>query len=125
MQGALRIPYGEVPGFHTSTVPGHAGEWAFGELSGQKTAMMVGRLHYYEGHGLKDITLPVRVMKQLGVETLIVTNAAGGVNTGFEVGDLMLITDHINMTGVNRSLAPIWMSLGRAFRICPRPMIRI
>lgn len=115
MQGALRIPYGEVPGFHTSTVPGHAGEWAFGELSGQKTAMMVGRLHYYEGHWLKDITLPVRVMKQLGVETLIVTNAAGGVNTGFEVGDLMLITDHINMTGVNPLFGPNLDEFGPRF----------
>lgn len=112
---SVRIPYGEVPGFQVSTVQGHAGEWAFGQLSGHEVAMMVGRLHYYEGHSLSDITLPVRVMQALGVRTLIVTNAAGGINTQFDVGDLMLISDHINLTGVNPLFGPNLESLGPRF----------
>lgn len=95
------IPYDQVPGFPVSTVPGHAGTWCAGELEGKRVCMMRGRFHYYEGYSMQDVTLPVRVMQQLGVKTLIVTNAAGGVNLGFKPGDLMLITDVINMTGAN------------------------
>ena len=95
------IAYSDVPGFPVSTVPGHAGVWAAGRLGGKRVCMMRGRFHYYEGYSLKDVTLPVRVMQQLGMKTLIVTNAAGGVKTAYRPGDLMVIRDVINMTGVN------------------------
>lgn len=101
LEDARVLPYAQVPGFPVSTVPGHAGQWCAGRLHGKRVAMMRGRFHYYEGYDLRDVTLPVRVMQKLGVRTLIVTNAAGGVNTGFLPGDLMLITDCINMTGAN------------------------
>lgn len=95
------IAYSDVPGFPVSTVPGHAGVWYTGELCGKRVCMMRGRFHYYEGYSLKDVTLPVRVMQRLGVKTLIVTNAAGGVNMSYAPGDLMVISDVINMTGAN------------------------
>lgn len=95
------ISYNEIPGFETSTVHGHAGKLVLGELCGQKVVAMQGRFHFYEGHSLQKVTYPIRVMKQLGVEILIVTNAAGGVNKNFEPGDLMIITDHINLMGSN------------------------
>ncbi len=101
LEGAQVLPYAEIPGFPVSTVPGHAGQWCCGTLHGKRVAMMRGRFHYYEGYSLQDVTLPVRVMQQLGVRTLIVTNAAGGVNTAFHPGDLMVIDDLINMTGAN------------------------
>ena len=95
------IPYGEIPHFVCSTAPGHKGQFVCGKLSGAEVICMQGRLHYYEGHDMQDTIFPVRVMKLLGVETLIVTNAAGGVNLSFNVGDLMLIEDHINFMGRN------------------------
>ncbi len=95
------LPYEQIPQFPVSTVPGHAGQWCAGTLHGKRVAMMRGRFHYYEGYSLQDVTLPVRAMQRLGVKTLIVTNAAGGVNTGFAPGDLMLIRDVINMTAAN------------------------
>ncbi len=99
VKNAVRIPYKEVPGFPAASVKGHAGEWVFGEVAGKPVAVMNGRFHYYEGHDMKTVTLPVRVMQALGVRTLILTNAAGGVNGDYEVGDLMLISDHISLTG--------------------------
>ena len=93
------IPYAEIPGFPASAVVGHAGRLVLGELEGKRVAVMQGRLHFYEGHSLQETTFPVRVMSALGVRTLVVTNAAGGLNPDFEAGDLMLITDHINMLG--------------------------
>lgn len=95
------IGYGDIPDFPISTAEGHKSEWVCGTLGGKKVCMMRGRFHFYEGYSAEDVILPVRVMKLLGVKTLIVTNAAGGVNTSFKPGDLMLITDSINYSGVN------------------------
>lgn len=93
------IPYSDIPGFAVSSVHGHAGRLVLGTLEGTQVLVMQGRLHYYEGHSLQTATFPVRVMKALGARVLIVTNAAGGLNKGFSVGDLMLIDDHVNMLG--------------------------
>lgn len=95
------LSYADVPHFPVSTVEGHAGQFVFGTLEGQEVVAMQGRFHFYEGYSMQEVTFPVRVMKALGVETLIVTNAAGGVNELYEAGDLMLISDHINFTGTN------------------------
>lgn len=97
----VAIPYENIPGFPVSTVEGHAGQLVYGELGGKMVLAMQGRFHFYEGYALEDVTFPVRVMQALGIETLVVTNAAGGVNTSFNPGDLMIITDHVNFTGVN------------------------
>lgn len=102
----VNIPYDEIPGFPVSTVEGHAGQLVAGTLEGKTVLAMQGRFHYYEGYGLDAVTFPVRVMKALGIETLFVTNAAGGVNPSFQPGDLMLITDHINNTGQNPLIGP-------------------
>lgn len=96
----------EVPGWPKSTVEGHTGRLVFGELVGQKVMVLQGRAHYYEGHSMASIGLPVRVMQKMGIEILIVTNAAGGVNPDFEPGQLMLITDHINFVGMG-GLTPL------------------
>ncbi len=93
------IPYAEIPGFAQSSVEGHMGRLVFGTLEGKQVAVMQGRLHFYEGYDLQQVTFPVRVMRALGADTLIVTNAAGGLNPAFQVGDLMLIEDHINILG--------------------------
>ncbi len=101
IENAVHVPYAEIPGFKTSTVAGHSGEWVLGTLKGKQVAVMAGRLHYYEGYSLRDVTFPVRVMAKLGIKTLVVTNAAGGIDTAYEVGNLMLISDHINFTAAN------------------------
>ena len=88
LEDAVKLPYSEIPGFPRSTVAGHAGMWCCGTLHGKRVVMMQGRFHYYEGYSMKDVTLPVRVMQKIGVKTLIVTNAAGGVNMGYHPGDL-------------------------------------
>lgn len=106
IQEAVKIPYHEIPGFPVSTVEGHKGQLVIGELLGVHVVVMQGRFHFYEGYSLDKVTFPVRVMKLLGVEKLIVTNAAGGVNTSFEPGDLMLISDHINNMGQNPLIGP-------------------
>lgn len=98
---AVRIPYEEIPDFPVSTVEGHAGHLIFGEINDVKVIAMQGRFHFYEGYSFDKVTFPVRVMKELGVEKLIVTNAAGGVNENYAPGDLMLISDHINNMGSN------------------------
>lgn len=103
IEEADRIPYQEIPHFPVSAVPGHAGKLVIGRLAGKAVLVMQGRTHFYEGHSMQHITLPVRVMQLLGVETLIVTNAAGGINPGFRAGDLMLIVDHINLVGMGGS----------------------
>lgn len=95
------IDYGEIPGFPTSTVSGHAGKFIAGTLKGKRVLVMSGRFHSYEGCGMGKVTLPVRVMRLMGVKTLIVTNAAGAVNMEFKPGDLMLIEDYINLSGRN------------------------
>ncbi|OES44440.1 purine-nucleoside phosphorylase [Domibacillus iocasae] len=101
VENAVNIPYETIPHFPVSTVEGHAGELVIGTLSGKIVAAMKGRFHYYEGYTFEQVTFPVRVMKALGIETVIVTNAAGGVNESFEPGDLMLISDHLNLMGGN------------------------
>ena len=93
----IRIPYEEIPHFPVSTVKGHQGELIFGELGGKKVLAMRGRFHYYEGYAMKQVVFPIRVMKYLDVECLVVSNASGGVNPNFKVGDIMIIDDHINM----------------------------
>ncbi len=90
-----QIPYHDIPHFPTSTVQGHKGSLIFGKLGGKNIIAMSGRFHYYEGYSMQEVVFPVRVMKFLGVETLLISNASGGMNADFEVGDLMIITDHI------------------------------
>lgn len=94
------ISYRDLPYWPVSTVPGHAGRLIFGRLEGQSVMVMQGRAHYYEGYSMAQVTLPVRVMQRMGVEMLIVTNAAGAVNPAFQPGDLMLIVDHLNLIGM-------------------------
>ena len=100
----ILVPYGDVPHMKCSTAPDHQGRFVFGSLAGRRVAVMQGRLHTYEGWSFADVSYPVRVLRLLGAETLIVTNAAGAVNTAFSAGDLMLITDHIKLFGVS----PLW-----------------
>lgn len=92
----MSIPYGEIPNFPVSTVEGHDGRLIFGKLGGKDILAMKGRFHYYEGYSMQEVTFPIRVMYELGIKTLFVSNAAGGANKDFRIGDLMVITDHIN-----------------------------
>lgn len=101
IENPVKIPYNEIPNFPVSTVEGHAGQLVFGTLKGTDVVAMQGRFHFYEGYSLDKVTFPVRVMKEIGVETLIVTNAAGGINESFEPGDLMILSDHLNNMGQN------------------------
>lgn len=110
-----KIPYEQIPEFPVSTVEGHAGQLVLGTINGVEVIAMQGRFHYYEGYSFDKVTFPVRVMKELGVEMLIVTNAAGGVNEGFQPGDLMLISDHINNMGANPLIGPNDSRLGPRF----------
>lgn len=96
----LVVPYAEIPHFAVSTVTGHAGHLVFGYLQGTPIVAMRGRVHFYEGYSLRDVSFPVRVMRRLGAELLIVTNAAGGLNETFSTGDLMVLTDHLNIMGM-------------------------
>lgn len=100
MDAAATVPYAEIPHFPRSTVEGHRGELVLGTLSGSNVAVMRGRFHYYEGYDLDQTTFPVRVLRALGADTLIVTNAAGGLRADWQVGDLMRIADHINFPGI-------------------------
>lgn len=106
IEDSIVIPYTEIPSFPVSTVAGHAGQLVFGTLGGKKVLALQGRFHYYEGYSMNEVTFPVRVMRFLGTESIIVTNAAGGVNKDFTPGDLMLITDHINSFGTNPLIGP-------------------
>lgn len=101
IQSPIKIKYESIPGFPSSTVPGHEGQLVYGRLSGQKVLAMQGRFHYYEGYDLATVTYPIRVFKELGVDTILLTNAAGGINGSFKPGDLMVISDHLNFTGEN------------------------
>jgi purine-nucleoside phosphorylase len=103
IEAADTIPYENIPNFPVSGVAGHAGKLVIGQLGGKNVLVMQGRTHFYEGYSAQHITLPVRAMQLLGLKTLIVTNAAGGINRSFVAGDLMLITDHINMIGFGGS----------------------
>lgn len=102
----VAIPYDEIPGFAHATVEGHAGRLVIGTAEGVPVAAMQGRFHFYEGYGLEDVTFPIRVLKLLGVRTLILTNAAGSLNTELSPGSLMVISDHINLMGVNPLIGP-------------------
>lgn len=115
LQDAVSIAYRDIPYFPVSTVEGHAGELMIGSLNGTAVVLMKGRFHMYEGYGPEMTAFPVRVMKELGVSALLVTNAAGGINTSFHPGDLMLISDHLNMTGTNPLIGPNDAALGARF----------
>jgi len=114
-ENKIKIPYEKIPSFPISTVEGHAGQLVYGVLGGKKVLAMQGRFHFYEGYSMKEVTFPVRVMKELGVHSLLVTNAAGGVNESFEQGDLMIINDHINMMGSNPLLGANDSEIGERF----------
>jgi len=109
------IPYKNIPHFPISTVEGHAGQLIFGKVEGRSVVVMQGRFHFYEGYAMHEVTFPVRVMQVLGVTGLIVTNAAGGINTDFHPGDLVLIKDHLNMMGDNPLRGANLSSLGSRF----------
>nr|BCX00492.1 MAG: purine nucleoside phosphorylase [Bacteroidota bacterium] len=109
------VPYQEIPHFPLSTVEGHSGRLLFGHLEGHPVVAMQGRFHYYEGYTMQQITYPVRVMKKLGVDTLLISNAAGGMNPLFRRGDVMLIVDHINLLGDNPLIGPNDPELGPRF----------
>lgn len=115
LEDVVKLPYSEIPGFPRSTVAGHAGMWCCGTLYGKRVVMMQGRFHYYEGYGMKDVTLPVRVMQKIGVKTLVVTNAAGGVNLGYHPGELMVIGDMFSMTAQNPLIGPNLDAFGPRF----------
>lgn len=118
VQQADILPFSDLPNWPVSTVQGHAGRLVIGELEGQSVFVMQGRIHFYEGYSMSQITLPVRVMLRLGLEAMIVTNAAGGVNPDFVPGDVMLITDNLNlmgMTGANPLMGPNIDELGPRF----------
>ena len=109
------IKYSDIPNFSVSTVTGHAGELIIGDLSGKKVLALNGRFHYYEGYTMEDVTFPVRVIKALGINSLIVSNASGGMNPLFKAGDLMIITDHINLIGNNPLIGKNYEELGPRF----------
>lgn len=101
IQNPQLVDYDSIPDFPVSTAPGHIGRFVFGTLNGKRVMCMQGRIHLYEGYPAESVVMPIRVMKMMGVKTLIVTNAAGGINENFDVGDIMVISDHINFTGRN------------------------
>lgn len=109
------LPYSEIPDFPTSTVMTHAGNLVFGRIGGKEIVAMEGRFHFYEGYSMKEVTFPVRVMKALGAKVLIVSNAAGGMNPEFCAGDIVLISDHINLMGDNPLIGPNDDELGLRF----------
>jgi len=109
------IPYSEIPNFPVSTVQSHSGNLVLGKLGNKEVVAMQGRFHYYEGYNLKEVTFPVRVMRKLGTDIIIISNAAGGMNRFFKRGDLMLITDHINLFGDNPLIGPNDEELGPRF----------
>lgn len=112
---SMVIPYKDIPEFENSNVKGHKGQLVFAEINGKNVVMMQGRYHFYEGHSMKTVTYPVKVMRKLGVETLIITNAAGAVDGSFIPGELMFITDHINFMGTNPLIGLNDDSLGTRF----------
>jgi len=113
--GADRIPYEKIPGWRRSTAPGHAGQLVVGGLEAKTVAVMKGRLHYYEGYEIAEVVFPIRVFKAWGIETLILTNACGGLNPSYKAGDLMVISDHINFMATNPLRGPNDDTLGPRF----------
>jgi purine-nucleoside phosphorylase len=127
VQKPVHISYSDLPNFPTSTVHGHVGRFVIGELEGKPVIVMQGRIHYYEGYTMGEVTLPVRVMHRLGVHSLFVTNAAGGVNGDFVPGDVMLITDQLNlmgMSGLNPLMGPNLDEIGPRFPDMSQPYDR-
>ncbi len=106
IENPVKIPYQDIPNFPVSTVAGHTGQFVLGNRNGKTVIAMQGRIHYYEGYTQRQITLPVRIMKRLGVQNMLLTNACGGVNLSFAPGTLMMISDHINYSGSNPLLGP-------------------
>ncbi|MBI3018944.1 MAG: purine-nucleoside phosphorylase [Deltaproteobacteria bacterium] len=115
LQNKKEIPYSQIPHFPMSSVSGHKGQFVFGKMGNIPVYVLQGRIHYYEGHPLEDVTFPVRVLKQLGATTLIVTNAAGSINRSYKAGELMLIKDHINLLGTNPLRGKNWEEWGPRF----------
>lgn len=115
IENPIYIDYNDIPNFPISTVKGHKGRLVIGDFESKVVVAMQGRFHFYEGYGLEEVTFPIRVMKAIGVETILVTNAAGGVNKDLEPGDLMLISDHINYTGKNPLFGKNYDELGPRF----------
>lgn len=118
LEGRIAIPYADIPGWPQSTVHGHSGQLVIGKLEGHTVAAQQGRAHLYEGYSPQQVTFPIRVMHFLGIKTLILTNAAGGVNTAYQVGDIMLLKDHINfpgLSGVSPLIGPNDETLGPRF----------
>ena len=111
----IRIPYTEIPGFYGTSVEGHSGELVLGKISGVTSVFLKGRFHRYEGYAMDDVVFPTRVISALGIHTLILTNSAGGVNTRFRPGDLMIIEDHLNFMGDNPLMGPNIAELGPRF----------
>ena len=120
IEDPLVIPYGEIPGFPVSTAIGHKGNFIIGNLAGKCVIAMQGRIHYYEGYGMNLVVLPIRVMIRIGIEYLFVSNAAGGTNLGYHVGDLMIIRDHINLLP-NPLIGPNIDEFGPRFPDMTRP----
>ena len=121
----IAIPYADIPHFPVSTVEGHTGKLILGELNGYKVWVMSGRFHFYEGYSAQQVAYPVRVMHMLGVKTLLLSNAAGGVNSNFKVGDLMIINDHISMFVTNPLLGKNESSLGTRFPDMSEPYCKL
>lgn len=118
LEDAVSIPFSHIPNFPIPTVPGHAGALVFGRKQGRDVVVLQGRIHYYEGLPQQELTLPIRVLAALGIETLVLTNACGGVNLSFTPGDLMLISDHINFSGASPLIGPNLDSFGPRFPDC-------
>ena len=115
LENPVVIPFTDIPDFPAATVPGHTGAFVFGTKYGRRVVCLQGRLHYYEGHPMQVLTMPVRIMARLGIELLVLTNAAGGVNKDYRPGSLMLISDHINYSGMNPLIGVTDPELGTRF----------
>ncbi len=115
VEDPVYVKYSEIPHFPISTVEGHEGRFVLGMLEGKKVIVMQGRFHYYEGYSMKQVVFPVYVMQQLGVSSIVITNAAGGMNRSFKAGDILIIRDHLNMTGDHPLIGPNFSELGVRF----------
>ena len=124
VKNPLLITYKDVPGMAVSTAPSHQGRFVLGTLNGRKVLIMQGRLHYYEGYSLQEVTFPIRIMQALGMKTLIVTNAAGSLNQELQPGDIVLLTDQINLTGSNPLIGKHYDELGERFPSLNEPYSR-
>ncbi|HYQ88216.1 MAG TPA: purine-nucleoside phosphorylase [Candidatus Binatia bacterium] len=124
MKGATTIPFREIPNFPVTAVESHAGDLVAGSLSGHPTVLLSGRAHFYEGHSMRDVVFPVRVLRSLGVRTLVITSASGGLNPLYEPADLVLVVDHINLMGENPLIGPNDDALGPRFPDMSEPYSR-